>query len=308
MSNITFQHLKVFQSIMRAGSLTGAAKTLNRTQPAVSASLKVLEAQLGITLFEKQGSKLIPSAEARFLFHESDQILEKLESTKDILSRLRKGLAGELKIACMPAASQILIPSVLARFLTDRPSVNLSFLTRTSDTTQKWIASQQFDLGISETPGDTSELFFSRDFVLPCLLAFRKDSALGRLKIIRSQDLCNENYIGLLPEHPITQQLAAHMTSNGKTLNQRIHLQTMIPAFTFLESGLGYSVVDPLSAESYRLINRNSNLTFRRFWAPIDYSISILIPRYRDKSIIVDELAEQLRQEIERLKHSFVDE
>ena len=43
---MNLRHMEVFHAIMRTGSVTGAARALNVTQPAVSAVLKHCESQL----------------------------------------------------------------------------------------------------------------------------------------------------------------------------------------------------------------------------------------------------------------------
>src|SRR5271168_4150847 len=49
--NMNLRHMEVFHAIMRTGSVTGAARALNVTQPAVSAVLKHCETQLKMKLF-----------------------------------------------------------------------------------------------------------------------------------------------------------------------------------------------------------------------------------------------------------------
>ena len=50
--------LQTFHEVARLGSVTGAAKQLGRSQPAVSHRLRALEAELGVPLFEKVGRRL----------------------------------------------------------------------------------------------------------------------------------------------------------------------------------------------------------------------------------------------------------
>ena len=45
--NLTIRQLETFRAVMRAGSISEAARRLGRTQPAVSAALAGLEDELG---------------------------------------------------------------------------------------------------------------------------------------------------------------------------------------------------------------------------------------------------------------------
>lgn len=53
------QSLRCFAITAKHGNQTEAARELGRTQPAVSQQLKHLEKELGVTLLQRQGAKLI---------------------------------------------------------------------------------------------------------------------------------------------------------------------------------------------------------------------------------------------------------
>ncbi|NBO76272.1 MAG: LysR family transcriptional regulator, partial [Betaproteobacteria bacterium] len=68
------RHLEVFHAVMRAGTVSGAARLLHISQPAVSKVLQHAEAQLGLALFERVHGKFHPTPEARRLFAEVDKL------------------------------------------------------------------------------------------------------------------------------------------------------------------------------------------------------------------------------------------
>ena len=53
-----FTEIETFRALMRAGSTRKAAALLHVTQPAISQSLKRLEAQAGMLLFQRTGGRL----------------------------------------------------------------------------------------------------------------------------------------------------------------------------------------------------------------------------------------------------------
>jgi DNA-binding transcriptional LysR family regulator len=59
--------LTVFCEVMSSGSISQTAKTLGRTQPAITLSIKKLEDSLGIRLFKREGRRLVPVPEAQYL-------------------------------------------------------------------------------------------------------------------------------------------------------------------------------------------------------------------------------------------------
>ena len=57
--NLSIKQLEAFREVMRTGSISEAARILNRTQPAVSSLISNLEEELGVSLFERQRGRLI---------------------------------------------------------------------------------------------------------------------------------------------------------------------------------------------------------------------------------------------------------
>ena len=310
MTNLSLQQLRSLISIIKTGSMAEAARDLCRTQPAISSSIKNLEEQLGIDLFQKQGSKLTPTAEARYLAEQSGVLLSNLESVVKTLDQFKRQQAGTLRIGCLPSASQVVVPELLAKFLGERDGVKVSFLTRTSSTVVNWIEAQQIDIGIAETPLGQSDLYQQYDFKLPCLLATNRRSELASVEELTSEKLSQHPYIGIFPQHEITAGLNRWLREAGYNLNQTVELQTTIPSLQFIKAGLGYSVVDMLSAQSLQMMEIGSELVLRPLPSRISYSLSVLVPNYRDKSILVaaflDELTKTLTDGHVRLSDSRV--
>ncbi|MEL0325876.1 MAG: LysR family transcriptional regulator, partial [Burkholderiaceae bacterium] len=64
---ISLWQMTVIREIMRAGSVSGAARTLGRTQPALSAAVKEMEKRLDFQLFTRENGRLQPAPETYFL-------------------------------------------------------------------------------------------------------------------------------------------------------------------------------------------------------------------------------------------------
>jgi LysR family transcriptional activator of nhaA len=87
MSTLNLHHLRLFRAVARDGTLTGAAKTLNISQSAVSAQVKSLEATLGHDLFERRGRNLVLSEAGRIALDHADEIFRAAENLTATLKR-----------------------------------------------------------------------------------------------------------------------------------------------------------------------------------------------------------------------------
>jgi LysR family transcriptional activator of nhaA len=61
-SRFDYDHLRYFEAVVRLGSVTAAARALGVTQPTVSVQVRALERSLGVTLLERRGRRMLPTA------------------------------------------------------------------------------------------------------------------------------------------------------------------------------------------------------------------------------------------------------
>ncbi|MEQ9246651.1 MAG: LysR family transcriptional regulator [Nitratireductor sp.] len=74
MAELNYNHLRYFQTVAHEGNLTRAAQRLNVSQSAVSTQIRLLEARLGQTLFERRGRSLYLTEAGRIALDHADAI------------------------------------------------------------------------------------------------------------------------------------------------------------------------------------------------------------------------------------------
>jgi len=95
---VSLRLLEIFAAMMRAATTIEAAEILQVSQPAVSAGIRQLEVQLGITLFERSGRRLSPTAEARQLYDEIRPMFSMIRGFSQRARDIRLGLSGRLRV------------------------------------------------------------------------------------------------------------------------------------------------------------------------------------------------------------------
>ena len=100
---MNLHHLRLFRAVARDGTLTGAARTLNLSQSAVSTQLRTLEAALGHDLFERLGRGLILTEAGRIaldhaeaIFRTADDLTATLAQSGNVRRALRVGALSTL--------------------------------------------------------------------------------------------------------------------------------------------------------------------------------------------------------------------
>lgn len=74
MAQLNLHHLRLFRAAARDGTLTGAARSLNISQSAVSTQIKALEAALGHDLFERRGRSIVLTEAGRIALDHAEDI------------------------------------------------------------------------------------------------------------------------------------------------------------------------------------------------------------------------------------------
>ncbi|SLN12870.1 HTH-type transcriptional regulator CynR [Roseovarius litorisediminis] len=300
--NLSFRQLNTFREVIRAGSISQAARVLGRTQPAVSSMVAGLEAELGFALFLREHGKLTPTPEARYFLEECEDILARLEQTKRTLGGIARLEKGKLRIASHPAASGFFTPRVLTEFLRDKPGVDASLMMRSSGVIEDLIASQQFDVGFAETPKARSSIG-QQDFDLECLCAMPRDDKLADHELITPETLRGADLAMLFEEHQTHVQTRAAFEEMNCAYRWRFELQTFLPGLKLVEAGLCYMICDLITAQS-NLDRGDTGLVFRRFRPRIGSSVSILTPAHSPQSRLSQAFCKRLEAEIRTVQQN----
>ena len=104
---------KTFYYVAKAGSITAAAQQLSLTQPAVSQSMKQLEAQLNVSLFQRTAKGIRLTKEGEILFPYAESCCESIRQGEQKLKELMNLDLGEIRIG----ASDMTLKYYLLPFL-----------------------------------------------------------------------------------------------------------------------------------------------------------------------------------------------
>ncbi|UNU73312.1 LysR family transcriptional regulator [Moraxella nasovis] len=118
-------NLTTFITVMKTGSISGAAENLFITQPAVSKRIKNLEEEFGVTLFDTVGRGIIPTATAHELLPHAKKWLEDYELCRIHLQKSKEIAAGKLVIGTSHHIGLHHLSSVLKQFIQTHPAVQL---------------------------------------------------------------------------------------------------------------------------------------------------------------------------------------
>ena len=118
--------MRIFLAVVDAGSFAAAGRHLNRAVSVISYGVANLESQLGIVLFEREGSrKPVLTSAGRAVLAEARQIAQGFDGLRAKVTGLLEGLEGEVNLAVDVMLPSARLGRILRAFATEFPTVSL---------------------------------------------------------------------------------------------------------------------------------------------------------------------------------------
>ncbi|MBJ6364013.1 LysR family transcriptional regulator [Paenibacillus sp. GCM10012307] len=116
------RQLRYFLAIAQEGQVTAAAKLLNMEQPPLSRQLKMIEDELGVTLFDRSGRRLKLTPAGELLRQRAERLLQQYNETIKEVQELDEGVQGVLSIGAVVSCVSLLPPAI-KKFRENYPQV-----------------------------------------------------------------------------------------------------------------------------------------------------------------------------------------
>lgn len=308
---MNLKQMTAFRELMLTGSVSEAARNLNRTQPSISHMIATLEDDLGMKLFVRRNGRLHPVPEALYLLEECKYLLHRVDTVSQNMSRMKAMESGELRVACMPGPAAFLMPNLICRQVGTQQDVKATILSRSTEAVFQLISSQQFDLGLADyDPHGSSEasLLSTEIFGFECKCAIPSDDPLAKKTVVTPADLEDRPMASLFTDHPIFKLTQRAFALAGCRLNLRFETSLFIQLLAFVQQGLACAIVDPLTVEASDLYGGGSNgVTFRPFSPAVEFGVVKLTPGYRPVSLLARSFSEKVTAEFLRLGAKVID-
>lgn len=145
------QQLRYLVEVARQGlNVSEAAEALHTSQPGVSKQVRLLEGELGITVFERSGKRLTGITEpGKAVLEISQRILREADNLRRVGEEYAGEDAGSLNIATTHTQARYALPAVVSRFLDRWPKVRLTLHQGSPTQIAEWTLSGEADLAIA---------------------------------------------------------------------------------------------------------------------------------------------------------------
>jgi DNA-binding transcriptional LysR family regulator len=144
--------LRYFLAVADELNFTRAAERLSIAQPALSAQIRQLEAQLGVQLLERTTRSVRLTDAGRAVHERGPSALSALEEVWDAARRAGRGEAGRLRIAYSPSAGYDTAPRLVEALAERYPGVEVAAEVMPTPEIVRAVLDGRADVGIARTP------------------------------------------------------------------------------------------------------------------------------------------------------------
>ncbi len=151
-------HLETFAAAAELSSFTAAAKALRLTQAAVSQRVAALEMDLGVSLFLRQGGRVLLTEAGQLLHGYANRILDLHREARRETTGRPVPVIGELSLAASSVPGEHLLPTLLTVLRQRHPHVRVKVTVADSEVVLRQIERGRAQLGLVGMKGDSVHL------------------------------------------------------------------------------------------------------------------------------------------------------
>jgi DNA-binding transcriptional LysR family regulator len=231
--------------------MTTAAGLLHTSQPNVSRWIALLEKTLGFVLFQRVGTRLLPTPEAEAFYADVERAFIGLESLNDSASSIRRRGTGMLRIGAVGSITQCVLPDAIRLFRQQVSDIPVVVHTGGSDVVAKWMATGFCDIGFCSIQTDVPGLRYQRINTAYGTGIVPASHRLAAKKALKPADFNDENFISLPAGSFNRAAIDRHFPDDGRIVSIETPYATTI--CTMVGKGLGVSIVNPVVSRALRL-------------------------------------------------------
>lgn len=284
------RQMKVVQAVITSGSTAAAAIRLNVSQPAISKTIKQVEEQIQMPLFERSGGRLRPTLEASALLPDIQRMLSGYDTVQRRISEVRNGQRGMIRLAVASMVASRLMPETILRYRVDHPQVGFAITTATTEEVIRLVTDNKVDLGICQRGHNHGGVSSREICTARMVCAMPEDHPLAGLEQVSPGDLMpyplilssfNEPHLGSL--------IADTFTRDGYYPHVTLESNLSVSSFALVRVGLGVALVDSQTLPPSGVVTR----VYRPF---VGMHVHMVFPTDQPLSPLVNSFCERLTE------------
>lgn len=242
------KQLEAFLAVLSAGSITAAARLLDRSQPAVSRLIQELENDIGFELLHRNGPRITPT-ERGIRFHaEAERLVTGIGRLHERARAIAAEEALPIEIVAIPAFAAGLVPRALASMPQHELPSRLHLRSAPAESGIQSVLARTADLCVVSLPAEQPGLETHLLAQAPCVAAVAASDPLARKDVIAITDLEGGRLITMANPFRLRRRVDQAIEAHAVKASKVIDTNAAVVALQLTACGAGVSIIDPVTA------------------------------------------------------------
>jgi LysR family transcriptional regulator, low CO2-responsive transcriptional regulator len=242
-------YLRIFLSVLKERSFSGAADVLHISQPSVSIQIRRLEKSLGVKLFERLGRAVYPTSQAEVIAEYANRISDLLVDLETEVSKFKGVTKGRLVVGGNTAPAVKILPFAIADFKKNHPDAEILFRVSRSDQLERWLLDNDLDVAVIMGNPKSAQLRKEHLCEESRVLVLPPKHPLAKKAHVSLNDLANQHM--LLPESGDLKLVVERIFSEKRVPIQQTTFGNHEAIITAISCGLGMSILSKAMVERH---------------------------------------------------------
>ena len=267
---MTLTELRYIVAVARERHFGRAAEACFVSQPTLSVSIKKLEEELDLRIFERGSTEVSVTPLGQEIVRQAQAVIEQASQIKEIAKRGKDPVTGPLRLGVIYTIGPYLLPDLVRQVIERVPQMPLVLQENLTAKLLDMLRTGELDCAIMAEPFPDAGLAIAALYDEPFVVALPNRHPLAKRESISAEELKRETMLLLGTGHCFRDHVLevcpeyARFSSNAEGIRKSFEGSSLETIKYMVASGMGITVVPQLSVPK----DQSSHVTYVRFTAP----------------------------------------
>lgn len=224
-----------------------AAERCHVSQPTLSMQIAKLERTLGVTLFERDKRRVIPTEAGLRIVAEAGAVLDGVKHIQEIARGAGTSISGPFYLGVIPTVGPYMLPHILPELRRMYPDVALYLREEITERLVKRMYGGKLDAAILSTPIDAPGIDYAVFYVERFVAALPRGHRLAAQRSVSLEDLAQENLLLLEEGNCMRDQTLELCKGARHSIDEEFRASNVESLRQMVAAGMGCSFLPELS-------------------------------------------------------------
>ncbi len=248
--NLTFRQFEILVAAADGPTFSAAAKRIGISQPALSESIRRIERETGLSLFERTTRSLRITKDGRELAAIARDVMKDFRGALDRVKA--GGRLGRIAIAALPSITCAALPRALVNFAKRYPGIQVAVHDVQHERAMAMLTDRTADIAVTIKPARTEGISFEGIAADTAHLVCRADHPLAKKREVRWRDLTGYPFVGITAISSVRRLTDAGFVQGEASVEPRYEVEQVPCAVALVEAGAGITALPSLTFAMFK--------------------------------------------------------